>query len=121
MPKPITVIQDYAGVTVVTIQDSAMLEGHTIARLGQEFYELVDKKNKQKLIVDFSNVRFLSSQVLGILLTLDKKSKAIKGKLALCGLRDELMKVFKISGIDKMFAFFPDDSKALSSFGVNVS
>ncbi len=120
MAKPITMIEDYAGVTVVTIQDSAMLDAARIDQLGKELFQLVDEQNKQKIVLDFSNVRFLSSQALGILLTLNKKCKAIKGSLALCGFRDELMKIFTITRVDKLFEFHATDAAALSAFGVRV-
>lgn len=120
MAKSRLIIQDYAGVTVVTVRDSSLLDSGTIEQFGREVYELVDARNKQKLILDFSSVRFLSSQALGVLLTLNKKSQAIKGKVALCGLREELMKIFKITQLDKILDFYADDSAALAAFNVHV-
>ena len=81
MAKPGILIQDYAGVSVVTFTDTSLLDAATISQLGDALYELVDKQNKQKLILDFSSVRFLSSQTLGVLLTLSKKCQAIKGRM----------------------------------------
>jgi len=114
------VVQDYAGVTVVTFSDHSLLDSGAIDQLGRDLAELVDQKNKQRLILDFANVRLLSSHCLGVLLNLDKKSKAIKGTLVLCGIRKELMKAFSATGLDKMFRFYPDDVAALESFNVHV-
>ncbi len=114
------VVQEYAGVTVVTFNDSSILDSATIDQLGKDLYHLTDTLNKQKLIVDFCNVKFLSSQVLGVLITLNKKAAAIKGTLVFCGLKSDLMKVFTITSLDKLFKFFPDDAAALKHFGVYV-
>jgi len=114
------VIEDYAGVTVVTFSDSSILDTATIEQLGKDLYALPDTQHKQKVVLDFSNVKFLSSQALGVLLTMQKKMAAIKGSLALVGLRQELMKVFTITSLDRLFKFFPDDAAALKSFGVHV-
>jgi anti-sigma B factor antagonist len=114
------VVQDYAGVTVVTLSDSSILDAATIDQLGKDLYHQVDVLNKQKLIVDFCNVKFLSSQVIGILITLNKKAAVVKGALAFCGLRPELMRIFTLTNLEKMFKFFPDDAAALKSFGVHV-
>jgi len=114
------VIQDYAGVTVVTFSDSSILDSLVIDQLGKDLYHLTDVLNKQKLILDFSNVKFLSSQVLSLLLTLNKKAMAIKGTLVLCSLRPELMKIFTITNLDKLFKFQKDDAAALAFFGVNL-
>jgi anti-sigma B factor antagonist len=114
------VIEDYAGVTVVTFSDSSILDSLVIDQLGKDLYHLTDTLNKQKLVLDFSNVKFLSSQVLSLLLTLNKKAAAIKGTLVLCSLRPELMKIFTITNLDKLFKFHKDDAAALASFGVNL-
>ena len=113
-------IQDYAGVNVVTFSDSSILDAGTIDQLGKDLYHLTDNLNKQKLVIDFTNVKFLSSQVLGILITLNKKAAAIKGSMVLCALKPDLMKIFTITSLDRLFKFFPDDAAALKHFGVNV-
>lgn len=81
---------------------------------------LVDEENKQKIIIDFSNVKFLSSHALGIILTLHKKAKGVNGSLCLCGVRKELMKVFTLTDLDKIFRFYPDDKAALAAHHVTL-
>ncbi len=118
MAKARLIIQDFADVTVVTFQDTALLHGHVIDEAAVDLYELTDRKNKRKLILDFSNVRLFASQMLSVLITLNKKSEAIKGNLVLCGLRDELKEVFAVTNLDKSFSFFTDTSSALTHFQV---
>jgi len=120
MAKSRFLVQDYAGVTLVTFSDSSLLDAATIEQIGLDLFELTDRQNKQKLVLDFGNVKFLSSQTLGILLSLSKKTKAIKGELVLCGMRKELMKVFQITSLDKVFKFYKDDTAALAAFNVRV-
>ena len=120
MPNPRLMIQDYAGVTVVTFNESSILDAAVITQLGQELYDLVDKQAKQKLILDFSNVKFLASQTLGVLLNLNKKASTIKGDVVLCGIRKELMKVFEITQLNKILKFYRDDAEALAAFKVFV-
>jgi anti-sigma B factor antagonist len=114
------VIQEYAGVTVVTFSDRSILDAATIDQIGADLYTLVDAQHRQKLILDFCNVQFLSSHALGVLLQLHKKMQSIKGRMALCGVRSELMRVFQITNLDRVFKFFGDDAAALKSFDVHV-
>ncbi len=114
-------IEDYAGVTVVTFTDSSILDAATIDQIGRDLYQLTDVQNKQKLVLDFSNVKFLSSHALGVFMTLQRKSQAIKGVMVFAGIRKELMKVFTLTGLDKLFKFFPTDAAALESFGVRLN
>lgn len=113
-------VQDYAGVTVATIVESSMLNAREIDELAREVYALIDEQNKRKLVLDFTNIKLLSSQMIGVLLNMRKKSDAAKGELVLCGLRPELMKLFRITNLEKTFKFFKDDAEALAHFGVNV-
>lgn len=120
MTKSNLLMEDYAGVIVVTFTDSSILDRGVIEQIGRDLYRLVEEENRRKLVLDFSNVKFLASHTLGILLTLHKKAKEIKGDIVLCGLKQELKKVFTITSLDKVFRFFPTDTAALKSFGVHV-
>ncbi len=118
MAKARLIIQHFADVTAVTFQDTALVQGQVIDDVAAVLYELADRKNKRKLILDFSGVRLFASQMLSVLITLNRKSEAIKGNLVLCGLRDELKEVFVITNLDKSFSFFTDIASALTHFQV---
>ena len=45
--------------------------------------------------------------------TLKKKADAINGQIVLCGIRKELMKVFSITHLNKMFKFCDDEQQSL--------
>jgi anti-sigma B factor antagonist len=47
---------------------------------------------------------------------MDKKVKAAKGKLRLCNIRADILEVFKITRLDKLFTIFPNQEKALEGF-----
>lgn len=50
------------------------------------------------LVLDFSQVQYVSSAGLRVVLATAKELRAAGKKLALAGLTDEVMKVFKLSG-----------------------
>ena len=105
-------------VTIVNFNQTAILDTVQIQQLGEELYELVDAQARRKVVLDFSNVKFLSSSALGVLITMQKKAKEIKGRLLLCGLKPDLRKVFKITSLEKLFEFFETEEQALNAFGV---
>jgi anti-anti-sigma regulatory factor len=49
---------------------------------------------------------------------LQRKQAERKGKLVMCGLRDNLMKVFKLTRLDKLLTFKKDEQAALAVFDV---
>ena len=114
------VVTQIRDVTVVNFRDSSILDTVAVETIGRELYPLVDERAARKLILDFSSVRFLSSQMLGVLISLQKKSAAIKGEVVICGLRKELQKVFKIMKLEKVLSFAESEDRALNSFGVST-
>lgn len=114
---PRLLIENVKDVTVATFQEISILDALQIDEIGEELYELVEQKDRKKLVLDFSNVKFLSSSALSVLITLHKKAVQLKGQVILCDLRDDLKKVFEITRLDKMFTFCPSREEALAVFG----
>ena len=48
--------------------DRKILDEANIQELGHELYQLVEQDNRSKIILNFSNVEFLSSAALGKLI-----------------------------------------------------
>src|SRR4029078_11672791 len=77
-------------VTVVRFVDRKILDEANIQELGSELFKLVEQEKRKNLLLNFSNVEFLSSAALGKLITLDKKVKANAGRLKLSNIRPEI-------------------------------
>ena len=107
---------DVGEVCVVRFRDQKIIEDINIQEWGQELFQLVEVENRQKLLLNFSGVDFLSSAALGKLITLDKKVKARSGTLKLCNIRPEIYEVFAITKLNRLFDIQEDESDALSSF-----
>ena len=107
-------------VTIVNFEEARVLESAQIEQIGQELYRLVDAMDRKKLILDFSKVQFLASGAVGVVISLQKKMAAARGRLVICGLRKALMRVFGILKVEKLFTFCPDEAQALNVFGVTL-
>jgi anti-sigma B factor antagonist len=111
-------IQHIRDVTIVNFEDSSILDTAQIQALGEQLYKLVDVKCCKRLLLDFSKVQFLSSSALSVLINLRNKSAAIKGTLVLCSMRKDLMKVFEITKLNKLFTFCANEDEGLATFGI---
>jgi anti-sigma B factor antagonist len=60
-----------------------------------------------RLVIDFSDVQYLASRVLGDLIRLKKQLDAGRGRLSLRHLHPDLMEVFQISRLDRVFDLEP--------------
>ncbi|MBX3411284.1 MAG: STAS domain-containing protein [Pirellulales bacterium] len=109
-------LSDVGDVTVVRFVDRKILDEANIQELGLELFRLVEDDHRQKLLLNFSSVEFLSSAALGKLITLDKKVKAHGGKLKLSNIRPEIYEVFAITKLNKLFDIKDDEADALAAF-----
>ena len=84
--------------------------------ISTQLFGLVDEDGRKKIILDFSNVEYLSSAALGKLITLDKKVKKAKGKLKLCSIRPDIYEVFAITRLNQLFDIAETQEAALEGF-----
>lgn len=109
-------VNEVGDVTVVRFRDRKLIEDIRIQELGQELFGLVDSENRDKLLLNFSQVEFLSSSALGKLITLDKKMKSNSGSMKLSNIRPEIFEVFNITKLDRLFDIRDDEADALAAF-----
>lgn len=102
-------------VGVVSFLTSQVLDEMNVQQLGKELDELVEKQYMIKMVIDFSKIKFLSSAVLGKLISLNKKITAQKGRLAFCNINPEIMQVFKITRLDKLIPICEDEEAAIKA------
>ena len=109
-------IRNDGGVTVVEFMNVRMLDDTNIKLMGAELKALVDKTLDLRFIVDFSNIQYMSSIVLGRIMELYKQISARKGKLKLCGIDPKILEVFKIMKLDKVLEIHKDFKGAFNSY-----
>jgi len=109
-------INEVGDVTVVRFRDHKILEDINVQELGQELFQLIEVDNRQKLVLNFFAVEFLTSAALGKLITMDKKVKAHGGVLRLCNIRPEIYEVFEITKLNRLFEIKDEEADALAAF-----
>jgi anti-sigma B factor antagonist len=113
-----TIVVKYVdGVAIVTFLDTvAMFEGNKVEAAGKELADLAESRKEPRILLNLSNVHFMSSAMLAHLVKLHRKVQAVKGRVRLCGLRPVIMDAFKVSHFDRIFEIFPDETAALKKF-----
>lgn len=109
-------VEDMGDIAVVNFLDKRILDEQNIQMIGEDLFRLVDELSRKKILLNFSNVEFLSSAALGKLITLNRKLQGVRGKLVLCGISREIREVFEITRLDRLFTIMPDEQSALQAF-----
>jgi len=90
-------------VTIVTFNDERIVDEEQIRELQESFKAIIEKNDGKKLILNFANVKFMTSAFLGLLVRVHKKLCEQGGRLRLSNLDSNLRKVFEITQLTKVF------------------
>ena len=101
------------GIQIVAFEGN--LDTNTSPEAESKINELIDA-GKQKLLVNFEQLNFISSAGLRVLLATVKKLNASGGHLRICSLNATVQEVFDISGFVTILSVKSTEEEALSSF-----
>ena len=103
--------------TIVTFTDEKILEEKDVRQLEQSLASLIEQADGIVLVLDFSNVQFMSSAVLGLLIKVSKRVYEHQGRLALCSISPKIYEIFKITRLTKIFDIYKDVDAAIKHLG----
>jgi anti-sigma B factor antagonist len=104
------------GILTVVFDDARILDETKLEQLGRDLIETLNKTTEERVILDFRNVKFMSSSMLGKLVQVHKKAGEFKVKMKLCSIDPEIRQVFKITKLDKLFDIEADEASARAAF-----
>lgn len=102
-------------VAVVTFNEPRLTETDVINSLGQQLYGLVEDAGYKKVLLNFSNVQFMSSTMIGKVMGLHRKLTPQGGEVVVCCLSPALRLPFRITQFDKLIPIYDDEFSALDS------
>jgi anti-sigma B factor antagonist len=99
-------------VTIVAV--GGEIDVYTAPKLRDKVTELVGEGH-YNLVIDMENVEFLDSTGLGVLVGGLKKVRAHDGSMEIVCNQDRLLKIFRITGLAKVFTIHDSEAAALSA------
>ncbi|MFT5526642.1 MAG: anti-anti-sigma factor [Pirellulaceae bacterium] len=70
----------------------------------------------KKMILSFRNVKFMSSEMIRVVVKLHSRCKRDKLDLRLCNIAPDIMQVFQITNLTKLLTIVSDETAAMKSF-----
>ncbi|MBC17334.1 Anti-sigma factor antagonist [Pseudodesulfovibrio profundus] len=99
------------GITIITVNGNLDAEG------TQDMEERVIgllENGERSLLFDFSDLDYINSSGLRVLVLAYQRLKKNQGSVAICGIKDYIQEVFEVSGYDKIFPLYPNRTDAIS-------
>jgi len=95
-----------------------ILEGEIDIYSAPEFKEVLVngiESGATRVIVDLSRVTFIDSTALGVLVSGAKRVRPRNGNLDIICTDENIIRIFEITGLDRIFGIFPSRGEALKS------
>ena len=100
------------GIEVVDVEGE--IDIHTAPRLRELLIDLVSK-NHYQIVVNLDKVGFVDSTGLGVLVGGLKRVRAHDGSLDLVCTREQILKIFQITGLTKVFGMYQTVDQAIAA------
>ena len=101
---------------IVILAPDGRLDSNSAPALEQEISTIGHNEDGHHLLLDFSNVEYISSAGLRVVLKTVKERQSASKSFAVSNMQDHVREVFEISGFDSYVSIHPDTIKALESF-----
>ena len=102
-------------VLLAYFQDVRIIDESRINSLGQELGDLITSDGSQRIILNFKNVSFMSSAMIGKLVLFGKKCKTAKIALRMCDINDNVEEVFNLMKLGKVLAIDKTEEAAIKN------
>jgi anti-sigma B factor antagonist len=108
-----TIIKNEGDISIISLTGS--LDTNTSKEAEDQINKLLEE-GSIKLLIDLTDLDYVSSSGLRILLSISKKLKSLRGEMRICGLNETVNEVFEISGFTMIFKIFKTIEEAKTSF-----
>lgn len=120
MPCDFLIVQRYDNIVLAKVTKERLLEPQVIAALADDLNAEIQRSvQRLSLVLDLADVGYLSSAMIGKLVAVNKGVRALKGRMAIAGLKPALLQMFKVTGLDKLFEFAPEAEQIILAYRRN--
>ena len=99
---------------IATLVISGRFDAHQVTQVQQELDALL-AASARYIILDLSDVSFVDSSALAVMVRGMKRCRERNGDLLLCGLRQPLRIIFELTRMDRAFRIYENQAAAQSS------
>jgi anti-sigma B factor antagonist len=107
--------ETHGDVFVIRFQNDSMLESSLIPKREAELKKMLDSAAASRIVVDLSNVEFMSSSALGLLVVLQKTAALQEKIFEICSPQPNIAEVLTITMFHKLFRIHDSLDVALAA------
>ncbi len=97
------VVAGTESVRVIELTLPPVLDGKEFDVLNEDMLGAIDKIAAGRWVIDLSNVNYLGSSMLGMLVNVRQRVKQSQGALVLCCMSDRLLNLIEACSLERLF------------------
>lgn len=102
---------------VQIIDVAGYLDAHTAPLLENTFSKLIEEQ-KYKLIVNFTELNYISSAGLGVFMAYIEKIRNNSGDIKMTNLKDKIFNIFDMIGFPLLYEIYSNEIEAVNKFNI---
>ena len=106
-------VESMKRVELITV--SGRIDSSNASQLDEALKGLMNN-GRHKLVLDLSNVNYMSSAALRVLVSAVRECKSHRGNVKLANISERVAEVLKLAGLDAIFEVFDDKTAAVGSY-----
>ena len=95
------------------IRPQGELDHHYASEIREKADKIILKGDIRKVVFDFTNVLFMDSSGIGVIMGRYRLMEAIKGSVCAFGANKRIKDLIKMSGLSRLITIYPNQQKAL--------
>lgn len=110
-------VQQIRTANVVELNLPIQLDNEDFNRLNESLLALFGQQKRGTWIIDLTGSQYMGSSVLGLMVNIRQQVKEGGGKLALCGMSTQLLRIFQTCCLERLFTIKGSRDDALRAVG----
>jgi anti-anti-sigma factor len=115
MAKEFFQVQEQQGATIVELSLPDSIDVMAFDELNDTVLQLVEGKSGGMWIIDLTDVQYMGSAMLGLIVNIRQRIKSGGGRLALCNLSSKLAEIIRACCMEQLFTIAKTRADALKA------
>lgn len=109
-------LSHYVGEVLVIYPQGKRLTAEDSRQFHAELMQLIAGAKHKKVLVNFENIDYVPSEMLGVLLRVNKNCRVDEIRLVFCCFSTIVKEIVKLSGLERVLEIYAREPEALQAF-----
>ena len=109
-------LSHYVAEVLVIYPQGKRLTAEDSRQFHEELKQLIASAKHKKVLVNFENIDYVPSEMLGVLLRVNRTCRADEVRLVFCGFSPIVKEIVKLSGLERVLEIYAREPEALQAF-----